>query len=270
MKLRSILAASLGLSLLAFQAQAADDMATNEQASVEQVTVTEETVSSDATTLTDQQDRISYTIGVDMGENLKAQGLDINPDMLARGIKDAVNENDLLMSKQEMEDTLLEFQKELIAKQEQAMKEVSEKNAQVGSQFLTENKAKPGVVTMDSGLQYKVLQAGDGAKPAADDYVTVDYEGKLIDGTVFDSTYSRGKPATFKVSQVIPGWQEALQEMPMGATWELYIPANLAYGERGIGGPIGPNETLIFKVHLISIGQQDQDNVDGSNDQEGA
>ena len=118
---------------------------------------------------------------------------------------------------------------------------------------MSENKNKPGVVALPSGLQYKVVETGHGAKPSKNDTVTVEYTGRLINGTVFDSTEKAGKPATFKVSQVIPGWTEALQLMPAGSTWEIYVPANLAYGPRSVGGPIGPNETLIFKVHLISV-----------------
>lgn len=129
----------------------------------------------------------------------------------------------------------------------------ADQNRQAGDAFLASNKNQPGVVTMPSGLQYKVIEAGNGAKPGKNDVVTVDYEGKHLDGKIFDSSYQRGQSATFPVSGVIPGWQEALQLMNTGATYELYIPANLAYGERGAAGAIGPNEALLFKVHLISI-----------------
>ena len=125
--------------------------------------------------------------------------------------------------------------------------------ADAGTDFLAKNKTQPGVVTLADGLQYKVLTAGDGAKPGLNDQVTVNYEGRLVDGTVFDSSYKRGQPATFGVNAVIPGWTEALQLMPVGSTWELYIPASLAYGTRGVPGVIGPNEVLIFKVELLSI-----------------
>jgi len=124
--------------------------------------------------------------------------------------------------------------------------------------FLEKNKKQSGVVTLGSGLQYKIVDEGKGAVPTAEDLVSVDYEGKLINGEVFDSSYQRGKPVQFKVSQVIAGWQEALQKMKPGATWELFVPPELAYGDRGLGGPIGPNETLVFKVHLISIDKEDK------------
>jgi FKBP-type peptidyl-prolyl cis-trans isomerase FklB len=145
----------------------------------------------------------------------------------------------------------------LIMKRTAEFNKKAEENKAKGEAFLTQNKAREGVVTLPSGLQYKVLEKGDGAKPTKDDTVTVDYTGQLVDGQVFDSTEKTGKPATFKVSQVIPGWTEALQLMPAGSTWELYIPASLAYGPRGVGGPIGPNETLIFKVHLLSVKKSD-------------
>ncbi len=205
-----------------------------------------------------ERDRLSYTIGVDIGENLRAQSMEINPDMLARGIKDATGNKDLLMTKDAMQKTLQGFQEKMVAKQKKELQEQSTKNSTEGEAFLAKNKAKKGVVTLSSGLQYKVLEAGKGSSPKKDDFVTVEYEGRLLNGQVFDSTYKRGKPINFQVSQVITGWQEALQKMKPGATWELYIPSNLAYGDRGLGGPIGPNETLIFKVHLIAVGKDDK------------
>jgi FKBP-type peptidyl-prolyl cis-trans isomerase FklB len=132
---------------------------------------------------------------------------------------------------------------------------ISDQNAKEGAMFLTNNKGQQGVVTLPSGLQYKILNQGNGPKPSKNDIVTVDYEGKHLNGQVFDSSYQRGQPATFPVAAVIPGWQEALQMMNQGSVWELYIPAHLAYGERGAPGAIGPNETLVFKVHLISVQQ---------------
>ncbi len=199
-------------------------------------------------------DRVSYTIGVDMGKSLKSQNLKLNIDMLARGIKDGVNGNQLLMTDDQMRQTLIGLQKQIIAKQQVEMKTLADKNLKAGEKFLATNKAKSGVKTLTNGLQYKVIKAGKGKSPSRNDVVTVDYEGKLINGKVFDSTYKRGKSATFKLSQVIPGWQQALQMMKAGATWELFIPSKLAYGAKGLGGPIGPNETLIFKVHLIAVG----------------
>jgi FKBP-type peptidyl-prolyl cis-trans isomerase FklB len=204
--------------------------------------------------LKNDNDRASYTIGVDMGKSLKAQNLQLNIDMLARGIKDGLAGSPLLMTDDEMRQTLLTLQKQIIAKQQADMKVLGDKNLQAGQKFLDDNKTKPGVKVTANGLQYKVIDDGKGKMPASSDVVTVDYEGKLINGQVFDSTYQRGKPATFQLSQVIEGWQQALQMMKAGATWELYIPPKLAYGDKGLGGPIGPNETLVFKVHLISVG----------------
>ena len=207
-----------------------------------------------------EQDKLSYTIGVDIGENLQAQSMAINADLLAQGIKDAVGDKPLKLSKEQMQKTLEDFQKQLMEKQKQVLKEQGDKNSEQGQKFLAENKGKPGVKTLPSGLQYKVVQAGKGTSPTENDFVTVEYEGTLINGDVFDSTYKRGTPVNFKVSQVIKGWQEALQKMKPGATWMLYIPPELAYGERGLGGPIGPNETLIFKVHLVSVGPDKSSN----------
>lgn len=206
-------------------------------------------------------DKLSYTIGVDMGNSLKAQQLDINPDMLAQGIKDAVSGSPLLLTKQQMDQTLKDYQQAFLAKQQQQFAAMADQNAKAGEAFLAKNKTQAGVQTLADGLQYKIIKAGEGTSPTSSDSVTVNYEGSLIDGTVFDSTYKRGAPSTFKVSQVIPGWQEALKLMKPGAEWMIYIPSNLAYGKQGVGGPIGPNETLVFKVQLISVG----DNSSASN-----
>ena len=207
----------------------------------------------DVVTLTSDIDKLSYSIGIDLGNNLKKQDIEINPSVMAKGIQDGMTGSKMLMTEQQMKDTLSKFQKDLMAKRAAQFEKQANDNKAKGDAFLAANKAKPGVITLASGLQYKIITAGNGAKPSKDDEVTVEYTGKLIDGTVFDSTAKTGKPATFKVSQVIPGWTEALQLMPAGSTWEVYVPANLAYGARNVGGPIGPNETLIFNVHLISI-----------------
>ena len=206
-----------------------------------------------ASTLNSDTDRLSYSIGADLGKNFKAQGIEVNPTLLAKGLQDGMGNGQLMLTEQQMKDTLTKFQKDLMAKRTSDFNKKSEENKAKGDAFLAENKNKSGVVTLPSGLQYKIVTAGNGVKPSKDDTVTVEYTGSLINGTVFDSTDKTGKPATFQVSQVIPGWTEALQLMPAGSTWEVYIPANLAYGARSIGGPIGPNETLIFKIHLISV-----------------
>ena len=203
--------------------------------------------------LTTDKDKISYSIGTDLGKHLKRQGLSINTVFFSKGIEDGMKGGPLLLSEQEMKDVLNEFQKKMMAKRVENMDKQAVDNKAVGDAFLKANQLKEGVVLRPSGLQYKILTAGTGAKPAKEDTVTVEYAGHLINGTVFDSTEKTGKPATFKVSQVIAGWTEALQLMPVGSTWELYIPANLAYGARNVGGSIGPNETLIFNVHLIDV-----------------
>jgi FKBP-type peptidyl-prolyl cis-trans isomerase FklB len=204
--------------------------------------------------LTNAKDKISYAIGVDMGANLKNQNIDINPEMLAKGIKDVMSHGQILLSQQEIGNTLAGLQKQIIAKREADFKAQSEQNKRSGDAFLLANKVKPGVVTLPSGLQYKIITQGNGARPVDKDKVTVNYVGTLINGQEFDSSYRRGKPVSFPVAEVIPGWAEALRLMKVGSVWEIYVPPSLAYGERGLtGGPIGPNQTLVFKVNLISI-----------------
>ena len=203
--------------------------------------------------LTTDEDKVSYSIGVDLGKHLQRQGISINPVIFTRGIEDGMKGNPVLLSDEEMKTVLNDFQKRMMAKRAEEISKQAQDNKTNGDAFLASNKTKSGVITLPSGLQYKIITACKGPKPTKDDTVTVDYTGKLVNGTVFDSSEKTGKPATFKVTQVIPGWTEALQLMPVGSTWELYIPANLAYGERSVGSAIGPNETLIFSVHLISI-----------------
>lgn len=214
--------------------------------------VTTTVVAADAVSLDTDVDKLSYSIGTDLGKNIKRQGIEINPAVMARGIQDGMAGGTLLLTEQQMKDVLTKFQKEMMAKRTVEFDKKAQENKMKGEAFLNENKNKPGVVVLPSGLQYKILTKGTGQKPGKDDMVTVEYSGRLINGEVFDSTEKNGgKPATFKLSQVIPGWTEGLQLMPVGSTWELYIPASLAYGSRNVGAPIGPNETLIFNVHLI-------------------
>ena len=199
--------------------------------------------------LKNQKDKISYIIGIDIGTNLKKQSIDIDSNILAKGVKDALAGTKPLLTEQEIQETMVAFQKEIMAKQA----EVAKKNKSEGEAFLTENKKKEGVKTLPSGLQYKVIKAGTGKKPKSTDTVTTHYRGTLINGTEFDSSYKRGQPVSFPVSGVIPGWTEALQLMEVGAKWQLFIPPNLAYGEQGAGRDIGPNATLIFEIELVSI-----------------
>ena len=203
--------------------------------------------------LKDQKDKVSYSIGSNIGKNLKRQAVEVNPDVLLQGIKDVLSGGKTLMTEQEVNETMMNFQKDIMAKQQARMKELSEKNKKEGEAFLAENKKKEGIIALPSGLQYKVIKEGDGKIPTATDTVTVHYRGTLIDGTEFDSSYTRGQPVTFPVKGVVPGFSEALQLMKVGSKWQLFIPSNLAYGERGAGDDIGPNSTLIFDLELISI-----------------
>lgn len=200
-----------------------------------------------------QKEKTSYVIGVDIGKTLQKGGLEINADLLARGIRDGLAGGKLLMNEQEIKETLAAFQQEMTAKQTEARKQLAEKNKKEGENFLAANGKKPGVTTLPSGLQYKVLRNGKGKKPQTQDIVKVHYRGTLINGTEFDSSYRRGQPASFPVNRIIPGWTEALQLMEEGAKWQIFIPSQLAYGERGAGGNIGPNATLIFEVELLEI-----------------
>ena len=188
-----------------------------------------------------------------MGANFKKQSVPVDVNIMARGIKDALAGSKTLLTEDEAQATIMEMQKDMQAKQQEKMKEAGAANKKEGDAFLAANKAKDGVVTLPSGLQYKILKAGAGPKPTASDSVICNYRGTLINGTEFDSSYKRGQPATFPVSGVIKGWTEALQLMPVGSKWQLFIPSDLAYGERGAGADIGPGATLIFEVELMSI-----------------
>ncbi len=203
--------------------------------------------------LKDNKDKVSYAIGLDVGGAMKKQSIDVNTDIFMRGLKDALSGGPKLMTDEEVKETMTAFSHEMAAKQKEAMKKLGEKNKQEGEAFLAENKKKEGVKTLPSGLQYKVITEGSGKTPKASDTVTVNYRGTLIDGTEFDSSYKRGQPATFPVNGVIKGWTEALQLMKEGAKWQIFIPSDLAYGDKGAGNVIGPNAALIFDVELISV-----------------
>lgn len=200
------------------------------------------------------KDKASYAIGMDMGNSLKKNGVDVNPDVLGKAIKDVLLTQNTLLTDQEAGKILTDLQKEMQAKRQEMMKALGEKNKLEGQAFLAENMKKEGVKTLPSGLQYKVLTEGKGKSPAATDTVTVQYTGRLIDGTEFDSSLKRGQAATFALNSVIKGWTEALQLMQEGSKWQLFLPSNIAYGETGtVGGPIGPNAALIFDVELVSV-----------------
>jgi len=200
-----------------------------------------------------QKEKISYSIGVSAAKGLKQQGIEVNVESLVKGLKDELAGKKLLMTENELQATMSKFQAELSQKQTQGAKTASAGNKKEGAAFLAKNKTKPGVVTLSSGLQYKILKAGTGKKPIGSDTVKCDYRGTLINGTEFDSSYRRGQAASFPVSGVISGWTEALKLMPVGSKWQLFVPSQLAYGAQGTGREIGPDATLIFEVELLAI-----------------
>lgn len=199
------------------------------------------------------QEKLSYSIGVTLGQSLSQDIQNLDIDSFTKAVEDVYAGNDLQMSKEEMTQALTKFQQQQNAERQKLAKQAAEQNKAKSEKFLAENAKKEGIKVTDSGLQYKVLESGDGVSPDANDTVKVDYEGKLIDGTVFDSSYERGEPVEFRVDQVIPGWQEALKMMNVGDTWMVYLPSDLAYGPAGTGGPIGPNQALTFKVELLDV-----------------
>ncbi|PKN33284.1 MAG: hypothetical protein CVU61_14310 [Deltaproteobacteria bacterium HGW-Deltaproteobacteria-19] len=203
--------------------------------------------------LKSRQDKVSYAVGVSIIRNLKQQGVVIDTDLMVRGMRDALSGGSLLMTEEDLRATLNAYQNELREKYTLAMKEIGEANTKEGEAFLAANGKKEGVVTLPSGLQYKVLKAGTGKKPTDTDTVECHYRGTLINGTEFDSSYRAGKPLAVKVSGVIAGWTEALKLMPVGSTWQLFIPPQLAYGAKGAAPRIAPNATLIFEVELLRI-----------------
>ncbi len=201
-----------------------------------------------------------------MGQNLGKQSVPVDPAILARGMRDGLAGGKTLLTDEEAQAALKAMQDDLHAKQqaktqqaEEANKKVAEVNKKEGETFLAENKAKDGVVTLASGMQYKILKEGTGPKPTTSDSVVCNYQGTLINGKEFDSSYKRGQPATFPVTGVIKGWTEALQLMPVGSKWQLFIPSDLAYGDRGAGADIGPGATLVFEVELLSIEDKSKD-----------
>jgi FKBP-type peptidyl-prolyl cis-trans isomerase FklB len=205
-------------------------------------------------TLKTQKDKASYAIGLNIGKSMHKDSVDVDPNILLRGMKDGLAGAKPLLTDEEAKAAMVALQADLRKKGEEKMLVQGEANKKQGDAFLAENKTKDGVVTLPSGLQYKILKEGTGPKPAATDTVVCNYKGTLLDNTEFDSSYKRGQPATFPVSGVIKGWTEALQLMPVGSKWEIFVPADLAYGARGgPGGGIGPNATLVFEVELMSI-----------------
>jgi FKBP-type peptidyl-prolyl cis-trans isomerase FklB len=205
---------------------------------------------------TDKEKR-SYSMGFNIGSNIsrdfKNQSIDVDNDVMARGITDALAGRKAALSEKEMHDAITGLQKEVMEQRAAKMNQMSEKNKKEGEAFLADNKNKPGVVTLPDGLQYKILKEGSGAKPKATDKVKVNYKGTFLNGNEFDSSYKRGQPAVFAVNAVVKGWTEVLQLMKEGSTFQVWVPSDLAYGEQGAGNVIGPNQTLIFEIELISI-----------------
>ena len=199
----------------------------------------------DAPTLKSPTEKLSYALGMDVGNQFRKQSVDVDPAIFMRGLRDALSGGKTLLTEEEVRTAITGLQTEMKGR-------LAAKNKQEGEAFLAQNKTKEGVVTLPSGLQYKILKAGEGSKPTLEDTVMCNYRGTLVDGTEFDSSYKRGQPATFPVKGVIKGWTEALQLMPIGSKWQLFIPSDLAYGERGLG-PIAPDSALIFEVELLSI-----------------
>jgi FKBP-type peptidyl-prolyl cis-trans isomerase FklB len=203
--------------------------------------------------LTTQKDKFSYALGMNLGTTLHKQSVPVDPNILARGLKDALAGGKTALTEDQARATLMEVQTEMRKKQEEQMQIAGAASKKEGEAFLAANKSKDGVVTLPSGLQYKILTQGTGPKPTPSDSVVCNYRGTLINGTEFDSSYKRGEPATFPVTGVIKGWTEALQLMPVGSKWQLFVPSDMAYGERSPAPQIGPNSTLIFEVELLSI-----------------
>jgi len=207
----------------------------------------------DAPALKTEKEKLSYAMGMDLGTQLKSRSVDIDPDVFARALKDALSGAKTLMTDAEAKAVITELQKAMLVKQAAEAKAAGEKNMKEGDAFMAANKSKEGVVTLASGVQYKVLSPGTGKQPTLEDTVVCQYRGTLIDGKEFDSSYKRGQPATFPVKGVIKGWTEVLQLMPVGSKWQVVIPPALAYGERGAGADIGPNATLIFEIELVAV-----------------
>ena len=214
-------------------------------------------------TLKTQKEKFSYALGMNtgkrMGESLKKQSVPFDPAILVRGMKDGMAGGKTLLTDDEAQAVLNEMRTELSKKQQEKTQQEEAANKKDGEAFLAANKGKEGVVTLPSGLQYKILTAGTGPKPTTSDSVVCNYKGTLLNGTEFDSSYKRGEPATFPVTGVIKGWTEALQLMPVGSKWQLFVPSDLAYGERSPSPEIGPDSTLVFEVELLSIQDKSKD-----------
>ena len=207
-------------------------------------------IAQEATSLKEQKDKLSYSLGVTIGKSIKRDLIDVNPDVIVQGIKDAIA-GKILLTDEEMAAAFMVLQQDMAVKKAEADKALAEKNLKEGEKFLAENGRKEGVVTRPSGLQYKVITDGMGKKAKPTDAVTVNYRGTMVDGTEFDSSYKRNEPATFQLQNMIPGFTEGVSLMKVGSKWQLFIPSKLAFGEAGAEDAIGPNAALIFEVELL-------------------
>ncbi len=214
------------------------------------------TVYAASTPLETVDQKVSYTLGTDLAKNFLNEGLNIDLKAITAGMSDVINNRTLQLTEEEMKTAIMDLQKQMQAKQVEKLKALADKNTKTGEEFMAKNKLKPGVNTLPSGLQYRVIEEGKGQHPTESDYITAHYRGTLIDGTEFDSSFSRGVPIEFQMSNVIAGWGEALKRMRPGSKWEIYVPPALAYGETGAGETIGPNETLIFTIDFIKADSQ--------------
>jgi len=248
MKKLVFLSAVLGFSCV--QAIAADSSAMSSPSSSQASASAPAAAPSAFANMTDQT---SYVLGLTLGNNIKSEGIDISSDAFAKGFTTGYNGAKPLLSDADIKSTMMALQQQLLEKQKKQEASIADANEAAGEKFLDDNKSTTGIVSLPDGLQYKVVKDGSGDTPTKQDTVKVDYEASTIDGKVFDSSYKRGKPADFKVSDMIRGFQEALLLMKPGSTWEVYIPAALAYGAQGVPGVIGPNQVLVFKLHLISV-----------------
>lgn len=209
-----------------------------------------------AADLTTVNQKASYTLGNDLAKNFESQGITIDVPALTAGMEDSLKKRPLQLTEEQMQTAIMDLKKQMMAKQAAEKKLLAEQNAKTGAEFMSKNKTQPGVKVLKNGLQYKIIRAGKGASPIEGDYITANYRGTLIDGTEFDSSYKRGTPIEFQMSNVIKGWGEALKRMKPGAKWEIYVPPALGYGEKGAGKAIGPNETLIFTIEFIKADKE--------------